>query len=65
MLKQIMTIAGAALTATMLATAVPVQATGAEKMLKSCLEDAKKASDPKSARNHCVWRHWEKFASSN
>ena len=67
MLKQIMTITGAALTAAMLAVAVPAQAggSGALPKLKECLAKAAQASDPVAARNHCIWRHWERLASGN
>ncbi len=57
------TIAGVALTVAMLATAVPAQATASSEILNACLAEAEKASDPKAARNHCIWRLWEYMAS--
>ncbi len=56
------TIAGVALTAAMLVTAVPAQASASLDILDACLAKAEKASDPKAAKNHCMWLHWEYMA---
>jgi hypothetical protein len=63
MMKLTTKIAGVALTAAMLVTAVPAQASVSVDILNACLAQAEKASDPKAARNHCIWRHWEYMAS--
>ena len=67
MLKLTTKIAGVALTAAMLAVAVPAQAGGAGALpkLKECLAKAAQASDPQAAKNHCPWDHWQKMASYN
>ena len=56
-------LAGVALTAAMLAAAVPSQASGELPILKACLAKAAQASDPQAARNHCLWEHWELMAA--
>ncbi len=63
MMKLTTRIAGVALSAAMLATAVPAQASVSLDILNACLSEAEKASDPKAARNHCIWRHWEYMAA--
>ena len=62
-MKNVLKIAGIAMTSAMLATAVtPVQASGELPIFKACLAAAKSANDPKEARDQCVWEHWDLMA---
>ena len=63
MMKRFNRIAAIATTTVLLTlTAVPVQASGQLPILKACLAEAEKASDPQAARNHCLWTHYELMA---
>jgi hypothetical protein len=63
MMKNTMKFAAIAMTTAVLATAgAPVQASGQLPIFKACLAQAEKASDPKSARDQCVWDHWDLMA---
>jgi len=63
MLKNSMKVAGIVMTAAVLATAVaPLEASSPLPILKACLEKAKKAPDPKDAKNQCIWTHWDLMA---
>jgi len=62
-MRNIVKVAGIAMTSAMLATAVtPAQASGELPIFKACLAAAKTASDPKEARDQCVWEHWDLMA---
>ena len=60
MIKNSVKLAGIVIMAAVFATAVaPAQASGQLPILKACLEEAKKAPNPKDAKNHCIWTHWD------
>ena len=63
MMKVTMTFAAIVMTTAVLATAVaPARASGQLPIFKACLAQAEKASDPKAARDQCVWDHWDLMA---
>jgi len=63
MMNKSMKIAAAAITAALLTTATaPAQASGQLPIFKACLAEAEKASDPKTAKDQCVWDHWDLMA---
>ena len=63
MMKVTMKFAAIVMTTAVLATAVaPARAAGQLPIFKACLAQAEKASDPKAARNQCVWNHWDLMA---
>lgn len=66
MMKRTTTIAAITLTTAILtAAALPAHASGQLPILKACLAEAEKASDPKAARNQCIWNHWELMSEYN
>lgn len=63
MMKVTMKFAAIVMTTAVLATAVaPARASGQLPIFKACLAQAEKASDPKAARDQCVWDHWDLMA---
>lgn len=63
MMNHSLELAAIAITAAFLAAAAPTAlASGQLPILKECLEMAEKAPDAASARNQCMWRHWELMA---
>ena len=63
MMTNSMKIAAVAMTAALLATTIaPAQASGQLPIFKACLAEAEKASDPKAAKDRCVWDHWDLMA---
>jgi hypothetical protein len=60
MMKSTLKAAGIAMTAAVLAGAMgSAQASGQLPIFKACLAKAETAPDPKSARDQCVWHHWD------
>ena len=60
MMKNSMKIAGIVMTAAVIAgVAAPVQASGQLPIFKACLAKAETAPDPKTAKDQCVWEHWD------
>jgi len=49
-------------TAVLTAGVAPARASGQLPIFKACLAEAEKAPDPKSARDQCVWEHWDLMA---
>jgi hypothetical protein len=63
MMKVTMKFAAIVMATAVLATAVvPARASGQLPIFKACLAQAEKASDPKAARDQCVWDHWDLMA---
>ena len=63
MMRYSMRIAAIVVTAAVLATAgAPARASGQLPIFKACLAKAEKAPDPETARNQCVWDHWDLMA---
>jgi hypothetical protein len=63
MMKNTTKFAAIAMTAAIFATAAaPAQASGQLPIFRACLAQAEKASDPKAAKDQCVWDHWDLMA---
>ena len=63
MIKNSVKLAGIVIMAAVFATAVaPAQASGQLPIFKACLAKAETAPDPKSAKNQCIWNHWDLMA---
>lgn len=63
MIKKALKIAAIVMTGSALSIAVmPAQASGQLPIYEACLAKAETASDKKSARDQCVWNHWDLMA---
>jgi len=63
MIKKALTLSVILMTGTALSVAVaPVEASGQLPIYEACLAKAETASDKKTARDQCVWNHWDLMA---